>query len=58
MLKHEKQLLKERSAQHTFLHFDMSTPGKYYDTKNLQNAKPPKFNIPNQPNAQNQGMMQ
>jgi Mn-containing catalase len=35
-------------------YFDMSTPGKYYNTNNLQNPKPPKFNIPNQPNQYNQ----
>lgn len=34
-------------------YFDMSTPGRFYDAKNLQNPKPPKFNIPNQP-QQNQ----
>lgn len=37
-------------------YFDLSTPGRFYDAKNLTNPKPPKFNIPNgaQPGAQNQ----
>ncbi|WP_411676955.1 manganese catalase family protein [Caproicibacter sp.] len=38
-------------------YFDLSTPGKYFDTNNLQNPKPPKFNIPNQTNQQGQGMV-
>lgn len=29
-------------------YFDLSTPGKFYDSKNLTNPKPPKFNMPNQ----------
>lgn len=28
-------------------YFDLSTPGKFFDEKNLSNPKPPKFNIPN-----------
>lgn len=38
-------------------YFDLSTPGKFYDTKNLTNPKPPKFNIPNQQNNQSTGMV-
>lgn len=33
-------------------YFDLSTPGKFFDAKNLTNSKPPKFNIPNQQNNQ------
>lgn len=33
-------------------YFDLSTPGKFFDANNLTNPKPPKFNIPNQPNPQ------
>lgn len=29
-------------------YFDLSTPSKFFDEKNLSNPKPPKFNIPNQ----------
>lgn len=35
-------------------YFDLSTPGKYYDSSNLANSKPPKFNIPNPPDGQTQ----
>lgn len=35
-------------------YFDLSTPGKYYDSSNLQNSKPPKFNIPNSKTSQTQ----
>lgn len=28
-------------------YFDLSTPGKFYDSSNLTNSKPPKFNVPN-----------
>ncbi len=28
-------------------YFDLSTPGKFFDTNNLTNPKPPKFNTPN-----------
>lgn len=31
-------------------YFDLSTPGKFFDESNLKNAKPPKFNIPNEKN--------
>lgn len=33
-------------------YFDLSTPGKFFDEKNLSNPKPPKFNIPNQQGSQ------
>lgn len=33
-------------------YLDLSTPGKFFDAKNLTNPQPPKFNIPNQQNAQ------
>ena len=39
-------------------YFDLSTPGQFFDTKNLENPKPPKFNIPNQPNTHTQNIMQ
>jgi len=43
-------------------YFDLSTPGQFFDTANLTNPQPPKFNIPNQMNKQstqqNQGRMQ
>lgn len=29
-------------------YYDLSTPGKFFDERNLSNSKPPKFNIPNQ----------
>lgn len=35
-------------------YFDLSTPGQFFDTSNLSNPKPPKFNIPNQMKPQNQ----
>lgn len=35
-------------------YFDLSTPGQYYDSSNLQNAKPPKFNIPSSKGSQTQ----
>jgi Mn-containing catalase len=38
-------------------YFNLSTPGQYFDQNNLSNPKPPKFNIPNQPN-QNQNQWQ
>lgn len=38
-------------------YFDLSTPGKFYDTNNLTNPKPPKFNIPNQTGMQSQNEM-
>lgn len=38
-------------------YFDLSTPGKFYDTKNLTNPKPPKFNVPNPSSPQQQGMV-
>lgn len=28
-------------------YFDLSSPGKFFDERNLSNPKPPKFNIPN-----------
>ncbi len=34
-------------------YFDLSTPGQFFDSKNLTNPKPPKFNIPNQQNNSN-----
>jgi len=37
-------------------YLDLSTPGRFYDAKNLQNPKPPKFNIPNRP-QQGQGVL-
>lgn len=39
------------------MYFDMSTPGQFFDRNNLNNPKPPKFNTPNKPNTQGQGMM-
>lgn len=39
------------------MYFDMSTPGQFFDSKNLTNPKPPKFNIPNKANNQGQGMI-
>jgi len=33
-------------------YFNLSTPGQFFDTNNLSNPKPPKFNIPNQQNMQ------
>ena len=33
-------------------YFDLSSPGQFFDANNLTNPKPPKFNIPNQQNAQ------
>ncbi len=39
-------------------YFDLSSPGSYYNGQNLNNPKPPKFNIPNQPNPQSPGMRQ
>lgn len=38
-------------------YFDLSTPGQFYDTKNLTNPKPPKFNVPNEAGSQNQGVV-
>jgi len=35
-------------------YFDLSSPGKFYDESNLNNAKPPKFNVPN-PSAPQKG---
>lgn len=35
-------------------YFDLSTPGQFFNAGNLSNPKPPKFNVPNQPNS---GMM-
>lgn len=35
-------------------YFDLSSPGKFFDSSNLSNPKPPKFNVPNQ---QSSGMM-
>jgi len=32
-------------------YFDLSTPGRFFDANNLTNPKPPKFNVPNQPNT-------
>jgi Mn-containing catalase len=34
-------------------YFDLATPGKFYDTNNLTNPKPPKFQVPNQPASPN-----
>lgn len=31
-------------------YFDLSTPGSFFDASDLNNPKPPKFNIPNQQN--------
>lgn len=33
-------------------YFDLSSPGEFFDEKNLSNPKPPKFSIPNEPNTQ------
>lgn len=33
-------------------YFNLSTPGDFYNRKNLTTPKPPKFNISNQPNQQ------
>ncbi|MPM78902.1 hypothetical protein SDC9_125917 [bioreactor metagenome] len=39
-------------------YFDLSTPGKFFDAKDLTNPKPPKFNIPNpNPPQQSTGVM-
>jgi Mn-containing catalase len=38
-------------------YFDLSTPGRYYDTKNLENPKPPKFSTPNQNSAGNKNIV-
>ncbi len=38
-------------------YFNFSTPGQFFGTNNLQNPKPPKFNIPN-PGAQQPGQPQ
>jgi Mn-containing catalase len=35
-------------------YFNLSTPCQYFDQNNLQNPKPPKFTIPNQPNQNQQ----
>ena len=39
-------------------YFDLSTPGNFFNEENLKNSKPPKFNIPNPPTMQGQGMRQ